>query len=83
MIKCSIILEHLKIMLMAHQKDILEIWKSKKTQKVKHGKNISTLMQLPLKHKELLMLELLSTRKIQLNTELLIMKMDTMFHMLT
>lgn len=82
MIKCSIMLGYLKIMLMVHQKDTLEIWKSKRTQKVKPGEKEWTLMQRPLKHKELLMLELLSTKKIQLHIEQLITKMDTMFHML-
>ena len=83
MIKCFIMLELLKTILMQLQKDILEIWKLKKTQRVKHGKKEWTSMQMKLKHRELLMLEQQSTKMIQLHIEQLITRMDILPHMLT
>lgn len=81
-IKCSIMLEFHKIMLMEHLKDILEIWISKKIQKVKHGEKDSILKQLILKLRELLMLEQLNTKLILLLIEQLTMRMDIMYHFL-
>ena len=81
-IKCFTMLEYLKIMLMEHQKDIPEIWKSKRTQKVKHGEKDLILKQLMLKLKELLMLELLNIKLILLLIEQLTMRMDIMNQLL-
>lgn len=62
MIKCFIMLEFLKTILMQLQKDILEIWKLKKTQMVKHGEKDLISRQMKLKHRELLMQEQQSTK---------------------
>jgi hypothetical protein len=83
MIKCFIMLDVLKTILMQLQKDILEIWKLKKTHRVKHGEKDLTSRQVKLKHRELLMLEQQSTKKIQLHIEQLITRMDILPHMLT
>ena len=81
MIKCFIMLEFLKTILMQLQKDILEIWKLKKTHRVKHGEKDLIARQVKLKHRELLMLEQQSTKKIQLHIEQLITRMDILPHM--
>jgi len=65
MIKCFIILEFHKIILMEHQKDIPKIWTLLKIQRVKPGEKEWTVKQTKLKNKELLMLEQLSTNLIQ------------------
>lgn len=80
MIKCYIILEIHKTILMEHQKDLPAICILKKIQKVKPGEKDLTLRQLQLKHKEFLMLEKLNTKRIQFNIEQLITMMDTSLH---
>lgn len=82
MTKCFIMLEFHKIMLMEHQKDILEIWILKKIQMAKHGKKDSILRLLILKPRELLMQELLNIKLILLLIEQLTTRKDILHHML-